>query len=104
VTSAAEPLPGSEPGHRAGGGRGRRGWLVRTAVVVVAVSALYLALSLAAPRTVPRLAALPKPAPDRVTYEDCNGHRGARTTERWEQVGAFWVLSTFELGGGCIAT
>jgi hypothetical protein len=101
VTSAAEDLQHDEADLGTADESGRRSRLPKVAVAVLAGLALYLALSLAVPHVVPRLAVLPKPA-GRVTYEDCNGHRGARTSEVWEQRGAIWVLATFTLGGECI--
>ena len=102
MSSAAEHLQDDGSGLGAPVETAHHGRLPKAAVVLVLGLALYLALSLAIPQVVPRLAALPKPA-DRVTYEDCYGHRGASTSEVWERRGAVWVLTKFTRGGGCIA-
>ena len=101
MTSAAEDLQPDGSVLAAPEDPGRHGRLAMVAIAVVVGLVVYLGLSLAVPHVVPRLSVLPKPA-DRVTYEDCDGHRGARTSEVWEQRGAIWVVAKFTHGGACI--
>lgn len=61
---------------------------------------LYLVLSLAIPREVPRLAILPRPAA--TSSEGCDGGPGAQVTRRWERWGPLWSLTTMRACGGRI--
>lgn len=82
------------------GDRPRTTRRLRVVLAGVAAVVLYLGLSLAAPRTVPRLAILPKPAEPVTKQEECNG-RPKEVTEQWERSGPLWTLTIFRLGGGC---
>lgn len=75
--------------------------LVVVATVGLLLVVAYLGASLVAPQTVPRPIVLPRPASS-VTYDDCNGRTGTRTTEQWERTGPFWTAVRFRVGGLCI--
>jgi len=70
--------------------------------IAVIATLAYLGLSFAIPRSVPRLAVLPKPAASSTHYDDCNGRPGSRVTEQWERSGPIWTLTIIRLGGECI--
>src|SRR4051812_40236098 len=61
-----------------------RGQSARSVAVVMAIVVAYLALSMLAPRYVPRLGFLPRPA-NRVWDDGCNTHAYG-----WERRGPFW--------------
>jgi hypothetical protein len=69
---------------------------------IVALGALYVGLSFAAPREVPRLAIFPSPGGPVTFQQDCSGGDGRTVSEEWERTGPFWTLSTFRAGGGCL--
>lgn len=98
MESVAEHL--GQGAHRADRSRVRRR-ILRLIGMGAIVVVLFVGFGLAFPRTVPRLAIFPAP-PTRVTYDTCNGQRGAKTTERWERSGPFWTSARFRIGGGCI--
>lgn len=68
----------------------------------VVVALLYLVLAFAFPRSVPRLAVLPRPGPDRVWYDECQGQPGNRHDERWENDGLFWGRTESSTLAGCL--
>lgn len=79
--------------------RGRR---IRALAGVATAILLYLGLSLNFPRTVPRLALLPKPGAARSYTDSCDDGSGGKVTERWELSGPIWAVSTIRLGGDCV--
>lgn len=78
--------------------------VLRVAAAVVAATTLYVALSIVAPRSVPRSVLLPRPAEAYSYYEECDGQPNVRVTESWRRSGLFWSLTVVRVGGGCPAT
>ena len=76
----------------------RRVWSRLFLVVVwaLAVTAVYLALTFAWPRNVPRLSLLPSPTAEPLPDDECSPQ-----TEVWQAQGTFWSRSVF-ITGGCI--